>query len=135
MTEHSGDDFEDEDEDIEPDPEMQVAIWNGLAYGMAPKHSPIWEVIEGKLVEFDDETRKKRNRGILCLRCNEQPSQDYDPEKRWNDKGFCEPCLKALVEAGEYCETCKYSFEKHYMQPDSLCKLCFECGDSPRLQL
>lgn len=123
-----------EEDEIEPDPEMQVAIFNGLAYAMSTKHSAIWEVVEGKLVEFDDETRKKRNRGELCLRCNKQPSQDHDPEKRWNDKGFCEPCLQALKTAGEYCETCKYAFERRRMKTDALCVLCEQCGDSPCMQ-
>jgi len=124
-----------EEDDVEPDPEIQVAIFNWLAYEMASKYSAIYEVIEGKLVEFNKEIRRKRKRGELCLCCNEQPSQDYDLEKRWNDKGYCEPCLQTLKAAGEYCETCKYVFEKHYMQTNILCKFCAECGDSPRLQI
>jgi len=122
-----------EDEDI--DPEIQLSIFNGLAYAMASKYSAIYEVIDDKLVEFDDETRRKRKRGELCLRCGEQPSRDYNPEKRgWHDQGFCETCFQTLKEAGEYCEKCKYAFDKDvYMKTDILCKLCAECGDAPRM--
>jgi len=124
-----------DEEEVEPDPEIQASIFNWLAYEMAAKYSAIYEVIDGDLVEFETEIRRKRKRGELCLCCNEQPSKDYDPEKRWNDKGFCGPCLEVLKDAGEYCETCKYVFEEHKMKTNVLCNFCAECGDAPRMQI
>jgi len=121
-----------DEEEHEPDPEIQESIFNWLAYAMATKHSAH---LDEKGKKFERDVRKKRNNGEFCLRCNEKPSQKYNPEKRWNDKGFCEPCLQVLKAAGEYCETCKYAFEERYMQTESLCKLCIECGDAPRLQM
>jgi hypothetical protein len=121
-----------DEDDIEPDPEIQVAIFNWLAYEIQAKYSTSFD---GD-VKFKRDIRKKRHNGELCLRCNTQPSKDYSPEKRWNDKGFCEPCLKTIRDAGEYCETCHYAFEKDtHMQTQNLCKLCADYGDAPRLNV
>ena len=125
------------EEEVEPDPEIQCAIFNWLAYEMASKHNVGMYVEDDELKQFTKEVRRKRRSGELCLRCNEQPSKDYDPkQKSWlQDKGFCEPCLDTLQHAGEYCKKCKYAFETHYMHSEAMCKLCAEgCDEAPRLQ-
>lgn len=120
----------DDEDDFEPDPEIQLSIFNGLAYEIATKHAAIFDAVTG--VEYDQTTRRKRKKGELCLRCNTVPSKNYDPEKRWNNQGFCDSCEVALKEAGELCLTCNYAFDKErYMHNDILCTLCHNHPDAP----
>lgn len=123
--------MDDDEEDFEPDPEITASIFNWLAYEISTKH-PVG-ICPKTGDRLPKETRLKRRRGELCLCCSKVPKKGYDPDERFKDRGFCEPCLTALVEAGEYCTACKYAFDKHYMHDSSTCKLCKEIPDAPRL--
>lgn len=115
------------------DPEIQISIFNWLAYEITTKHATNLCAKTGK--PYAKDVRRKRESGELCLSCNLVPRQGYDSnQKKWlRSGGFCESCLAALIDAGEYCTKCKYAFDQRYMHDKSICKLCEGYPDAPRL--